>query len=305
MIARLQTLWVALLVCGAALWLLLTVPHSPSLALGGLIASALCYPAFMALEFLLMRRVNRGDPAPRASSTDMVRAWWAEVCASVRVFCWDQPFRSRVEPDWLPTPSTGRRGVVLVHGFLCNRGVWRPWFARLRSAGHAFEAVNLEPVFGPIDDYAPLIDAAVQRVHAATGMPPVLICHSMGGLAARAWLRALGAQARAHHVITLGTPHRGTWAARFSRSGNGRQMVLDGDWVGKLSGGEPAGHSARFTCWYSSCDNVVFPASTATLPGANNRFIAGVAHVEMAHHPQVMDACLALLETLPNNKNYE
>jgi triacylglycerol lipase len=41
-------------------------------------------------------------------------------------------------------------------------------------------------VFGGIDDYAPLIEQAVQQVTQATGRPPLLVCHSMGGLAARA-----------------------------------------------------------------------------------------------------------------------
>ncbi len=34
-------------------------------------------------------------------------------------------------------------------------------------------------------------------------------------------------------------------------------------------------------------------ASRAALAGADNRFVAGVAHVQMAFHPAVMDACLA------------
>ena len=263
--------------------------------MGGLAFAALLYLAVMALQFTLMQRVNAADPAPRARFPQVRRAWWAELGVALRVFCWEQPFRSRAEPDWLPTAPTGQRGVVLVHGFLCNRALWRLWFAPLRAAGHAYEAVNLEPVFGSIDDYAPTIEAAVQRVEAATGMAPVLICHSMGGLAARAWLRVCAGEPRVQQVITLGTPHRGTWAGRFSRAANGRQMALDGDWVGNLSGAEPPGRTALFTCWYSNCDNIVFPTSTATLQGADNRLIAGVAHVEMARRPEVLQGCLALL----------
>jgi len=295
MIARMQATWTVLLLLGAAFWVAYAAQRSWTLAGGGIALGALLYLVVMALQFSLMQRVNAADPAPRARPLQVLRAWWAELGVALHVFCWDQPFRSRAEPDWLPTAPTGRRGVVLVHGFLCNRALWRLWFAPLRAAGHAHEAVNLEPVFGSIDDYAPTIEAAVQRVQAATGMAPVLICHSMGGLAARAWLRACAGDQRAQHVITLGTPHRGTWAGRFSRVVNGRQMALDGDWVGNLSGAEPPGRAALFTCWYSNCDNIVFPASTATLQGADNRLIAGVAHVEMARRPEVLQGCLALL----------
>ena len=295
MIARLQATWTIGLLLIAAFWLVFALPRSPVWAVGGLAFAALLYLAVMALQFTLMQRVNAADPAPRARFPQVRRAWWAELGVALRVFCWEQPFRSRAEPDWLPTAPTGQRGVVLVHGFLCNRALWRLWFAPLRAAGHAYEAVNLEPVFGSIDDYAPTIEAAVQRVEAATGMAPVLICHSMGGLAARAWLRVCAGELRVQQVITLGTPHRGTWAGRFSRAVNGRQMALDGDWVGNLSGAEPPGRAALFTCWYSNCDNIVFPTSTATLRGADNRLITGVAHVEMARRPEVLQGCLALL----------
>ncbi|EER58523.1 PGAP1 family protein, partial [Acidovorax delafieldii 2AN] len=211
---------------------------------------------------------------------------------------WRQPFRHDAVPDWLPPLPPGqtpRRGVVLVHGFLCNRGFWLPWMAALRERGHAHVAVTLEPAFGSIDDYAATLDAAVQRVTQATGMAPVVVGHSMGGLVARAWLRTLPAQAaatRVHRVITLGTPHGGTWAGRFSRAVNGRQMSLAGEWVGALQRAEPAERAALFTCWYSNCDNIVFPASTAALPGADNRFVEGLAHMQMAFDPRVMQACL-------------
>jgi len=49
-------------------------------------------------------------------------------------------------------------------------------------------------------------------------------------------------------------------------------------------------------CWYSNGDNVVYPPAAAMLDGADNRFIAGVAHVEMAFDPRVLRDCLALLQ---------
>jgi triacylglycerol esterase/lipase EstA (alpha/beta hydrolase family) len=57
----------------------------------------------------------------------------------------------------------------------------------------------------------------VRRVTQATGLPPVIVAHSMGGLATRAWLRAFSADARVHRVITLGTPHGGTWLGAGAR----------------------------------------------------------------------------------------
>ncbi len=188
-----------------------------------------------------------------------------------------------------------RRGAVFIHGFMCNRGFWNPWLERLNASGHPFAAVNLEPLFGSIDNYVTTIEDAVQRLTQATGLPPVLICHSMGGVAARAWLRSRSADDRVHHVVTIGSPHNGTWLGCFSHLENGRQMRLHSQWLQQLDRPSDVFLHTKFTCWYSNCDNVVFPASTATLPGARNRLIRGAAHVELGFHPLVMDETLQLV----------
>ena len=144
-----------------------------------------------------------------------------------------------------------------------------------------------------IDGYTQAIEAAVRQVTDATGQPPVLVCHSMGGLAARAWLRAHAADDRVHHVVTIGTPHHGTWLGRFSHLANGRQMRQGSEWLQALQREELRARAEKFTCWYSNCDNIVFPASTATLEGADNRLVLGVAHVHLAFDDRVIADSLA------------
>ena len=130
------------------------------------------YAIFLAVELLLLAWQHGDDPTPRAGAAQLWRAWWGEVRTAPRVFCWRQPFRSLAEPDSLPAGCTGATGVLLVHGFVCNRGLWTPWMARWRAEGVPFVAVNLEPVFGSIDDYPPIIEAAMRRLEAATGEKP-------------------------------------------------------------------------------------------------------------------------------------
>ena len=137
-----------------------------------------------------MARVNRADPAPSATVGEWLRAWWTESVTAPRVFSWWQPFRWRLLPDTAVGEGThtGRRAVVLVHGFVCNRGLWMPWLRVLRAREVPYATVSLEPVFGSIDAYVPQLEAAIERATRATGQPPLVVAHSMGGLAVRAWL---------------------------------------------------------------------------------------------------------------------
>jgi len=296
MLAHLQKFITLGLLAAACAWWLYFRGSAPVLAIAGFLAIALGYTGFLAVEFMLLRLLNKAEPVPLPSWKELFAAWRGEAWTAPQVFCWRQPFRAQAIADRLSPQTPGRRGVVFVHGFFCNRGFWTPWLQRLQGSGHAFIALSLEPLFGSIDDYVPQIDDAVQRITQATGLPPLLVCHSMGGLAARAWLKRMQAEARVHHVVTMGSPHRGTWLARFGLGHNGRQMRLQSDWQAQLDQGMPTDRHALFTCWYSNCDNIVFPASTATLAGADNRLLRGVAHVQMAFLPQVMAATLAQLD---------
>lgn len=292
MLARLQQVTTLSLLLAAIAWAAWFIrADRPGLAVGGALLIVFGYALFLAAEFVILWFVNRHDDTPRASVGQLLRAWWGEVLSAPQVFCWRQPFRANAVPDHLPT-GTRRRGVVLVHGFVCNRGLWNPLMARLRAQGVPFVAVNLEPVFGSIDHYADIVEAGVRRIEAATGLAPVLVAHSMGGLAVRAWMDKHQGDARVHRALTIGTPHRGTYLGRFGFAPNTRQMRLSSDWQRGLASREPPERFHRFTCFYGHCDNIVFPASTATLPGADNRHIAGIAHVHMAHHDEVFNEVL-------------
>ena len=304
-VMRMQQITTSSILVVATIWVVNFWPTAPRLAIGGGLACLFGYSMILAIEFLAMVMVNRSDPAPRASRHDLVRAWWNETCLAGKVFCWRQPFKANAVPDQLHGGHLrGQRGVVFIHGLICNRGFWTPWLQQLRGKGvhessHAFSAVSLEPVFADIDVYVGQIEKAVQLVTQASGLPPILVCHSMGGLAARAWLTKQTELRRVHHVVTIGTPHHGTWLARFAHGSSGRQMRQGSDWLRKLDLMPGKNGSGLFTCWYSNCDNIVFPSSTAMLAGANNRFVPSAAHLQLAFLPEVMQATLDMIIQKP------
>ncbi len=253
-------------------------------------------PVILAL-FLSLRWLTDGESPPPAIPT-LLRAWWRELWANERVFALWQPFLEHQEPDHLPDPGAegrGRRGVLLLHGFSCNRALWRRWQRRLRARGHPFIALSLEPAFGSIDRYVETIEAAVQRLEAVTGQAPLILAHSMGGLAARAWWRCHGRSGRLQRLITLGTPHAGTRLASLSPARNASEMRRGSRWLLALAQQEPATLYRDFDCYWSPCDQIVAPARSAVLPGCVAHRVEGCGHLALVEHPAVVAGVLARL----------
>jgi pimeloyl-ACP methyl ester carboxylesterase len=297
MIASIQRTIVFLLLAGLGAWSWYISPDYSRIYLG-FFALAGVYIAYVAILFIVIHYLNRDDPQPRASLWALIKACLREASTAPSVFLWRQPFRTQAIPDFLP--ASDKPGVVFIHGFFCNRAFWSPWMAQLQSQNRAFASVTLEPAFGSIDDYATIVDTAVDKVTQATGQAPTLICHSMGGLAARAWLRSNAANdSRVKRIITIGSPHFGTALSTEKALlpfTNTHQMQRLGAWTQQLAKDEPADRYAKFTCWYSNCDNIVVPTSTAMLPAADNRFVTAQGHVSMAFSQRVMQESLALLD---------
>ncbi|MEI7785871.1 MAG: alpha/beta fold hydrolase [Betaproteobacteria bacterium] len=276
----------------AAWALALLVAHVPALALELLWASRLTLQA--------SARRTWGDSQapvqPYPSLAQWVQAGWQETLLGLRVFAWHQPWRHRAHADHLPFEARGRRGVLLVHGFYCNRGFWNAWMPRLRQAGVPFVAITLEPPQADIARQARGLDQARQKLIEATGIEPLLVGHSMGGLAIRNWLAAQSDDlARRQEVITIGSPHHGTALAAWAHSPAALQMRMGSDFLRSLQARDSAASLSRMTCYWSVCDNVVFPPNSATLAGARNIHLPGLPHVGLAMAAPILDDVLERL----------
>jgi triacylglycerol lipase len=290
--------------CIAVFWVIVVFAVW-DLSLVSALISILIVPALLAaslaLQFVAATLVNRRQHPARATMGQLLHAWSRETVVAALTFLWWLPFRSNLHPDNCPgsNSSAPRRGIVFVHGFVCNRGIWNDWFPELDKQRIPYIAFNLEPVFASIESYEKLLDAAVAQMRAHTHQAPLVICHSMGGLVVRNWLRAQGPDNCVHRVVTLGTPHHGTRIGdgmpQLPAIANAHQMRFNSAWLTDLARHESLSRRAKFVCFYSYCDNIVFPASSATLAGADNRHVAGVAHLALAMDKDVRAQSLDLL----------
>jgi pimeloyl-ACP methyl ester carboxylesterase len=214
--------------------------------------------------------------------------WWIAVYAGPQAFV--QSFAGDDDP---PQTSGGRLPVLLVHGYVCNRGAWW-WFGRrLAARGEAVWAVTLEPVYAPIDVLARVLAARIDELRAATGARQVvLVTHSMGGLTARAYLRDHGA-AKVARLVTIGAPHHGSVHAHLGAGRNARQMEPGSAWLEALARAEEGKRFPPFVSIYSVHDNFVAPQASSAHPAARNVPLAGVGHVSMGFSAEVVERVAA------------
>lgn len=253
------------------------------LALGAL---ALVRLAINLNNFRLSARAASATPAPlQLDRRAGLRLFGEEFSASMRASFWHMPraaARQRVFPDAAVPP------VLLLHGYGCNSGYWTDLLPRLEAAGISYATLDLHPVTGAIDGFVPQVEAGAQALLDASAAPRItLVGHSMGGLVARAWLRAHGG-ARVARVVTLGTPHAGTALAAFGVGANAAQMRHGGAWLAALAASESAATRALIVSFYSHHDNIVAPQTSSHLAGARNVGVGGIGHVALGSNARML-----------------
>jgi triacylglycerol lipase len=244
-------------------------------------------------SFFLARHYASETPANhRIGWRQAWRLFIEEFNATMLATSWTMPFRSfakRTSKNSIGLP------VLLIHGWGCNSGYWHPLSKMLMQANISHHAIDLEPVLGDIDCYVPIVQRAVETLCRETGHDKIIIvAHSMGGLATRAYLRDHGGACIAR-AITLGTPHRGTSLANFGIGANCLQMGWTGsakhgrpsEWLIQLEKTEDQAARALFVSLYSHHDNIIAPQTSACLAGASNVAFSGIGHVALALHPLI------------------
>lgn len=278
-VTALQRLWsIAVPLLGAAIcWWWLPQPEAWHLLTAALLAPVLLVAALLAVEFTIAAAV---DPrSPRSSPLPVLRMWLQETWVSLRVFLWRQPWRAGfAEPPLVHDPL--RPALLLIPGFMCNRAAWKPLLDSGLLDDCNVATLNLEPIFGDIDTYADIVHRAVERLRAASSAQRVLLVgHSMGGLAARVYLRRFG-DAHVARVVTLATPHHGTIFGRLGHSRNVRQMAHGSHFVSRLND-EDRGRWSKFTTVATRDDNLVIPRSSPLLPRTKQVEFDGVGHLAL------------------------
>ena len=266
-------LWAGAALCAAFGW---AAWWSVPLALLGML---LVDAVSIGWSFALSGLYAGGAPgSARLGLGGRLKLYLGEYVAYVRLFTFDQPLARRT----LAGAAAPGTPVVLVPGIYCNAGLWRWMRRRLAALGVANTwAVTLEPPLAGIDALAARLADHIEEICRRSGAQQVVVVgHSMGGLVARACLRDPAARGRIARIVTVGTPHRGSFLALWGPGRNALEMRRGSAWLAALNaGGDPPLPVVSLFSWH---DNFVAPQDSSILPGAENVPLAGVGHLALA-----------------------
>ena len=184
-----------------------------------------------------------------------------------------------------------RHAVILVPGWLDNIATMGKMAEHLSELGYRALVCSPQPSDGrmPIDELAAqLAEFVAQTVPGNERFH--YIGFSMGGLIGRYYLQALGGHARMANLVTISTPHRGTYMANSLWLPAVRQMRPESEFINKLNSDLTTLAERRFVSIWTPLDLSVVPPSSSELPVGESRRVFGIAHALMPLNHRVWRA---------------
>jgi triacylglycerol lipase len=192
--------------------------------------------------------------------------------------------------------------ILLLHGLVDNRSIFTLLRRALRRRGFGrVWTMNYHVLTHDLRAASRRLAATVEAICEQTGYERIhVVGHSMGGIVARYYVQRMGGDARVHTLVTLGSPHRGTTAARLIPRGVTRQLRPSSDIVAELA--QPAVCRTRFVAFWSDLDVLIAPKTAARIDhpdlNARNVLVRGVGHMSLPIDSRVTREIAATLAHL-------
>jgi pimeloyl-ACP methyl ester carboxylesterase len=196
--------------------------------------------------------------------------------------------------------------ILLLHGMVDNRSIFALLRRGLRRRGFGqIVAINYSVLTTDIPSAARRLAGHVEQLCAETGYERVhIVGHSLGGLIARYYVQRMGGDARVHTLVCLGTPHKGTYAARLVPRRIAGQLRPDSAVIAELA--RPARQCrTRFISVWSDLDQLIVPKQSARIDHpdlhAHNMLVRGLGHLSLPVDGRVVHAiCMTLAQLGPD-----
>lgn len=197
-------------------------------------------------------------------------------------------------------PSTAAMPIILLHGYVMNHSAFLVMRQALTEAGFRHvRAFNYPQFTHGVPEVGRMLQAEVERVLEATGAERCsIVGHSLGGIVARYYAQVLGGDKTLDTLITLGTPHMGTYTAHFGVGPAAMQMTYQSPFLNELRrSARPS--NVRHISYYSDLDLFVVPAVSAKLTDpvlqATNIRVRDIGHLSMLLSGEVVQSVVDYL----------
>jgi triacylglycerol lipase len=196
---------------------------------------------------------------------------------------------------------TGSNPVLLVPGYRDNSSVFRKLTDFLRDEGFDVHPLTLQPSDGrlPLNQLAEQVSEYVEKTFVGSEQLN-FIGFSMGGIVVRYYLQRLGGLARTERLITLGSPHRGTWMAYYSGRPGVRQMRPGSSFLMDLAKDEATLDQIHFTSIWTPLDLTIMPSSSSVIrAGQQKRLLLPYHRALVTSNHSLQSIVQSLLEQRP------
>jgi triacylglycerol lipase len=206
--------------------------------------------------------------------------------------------------DVVPPPPPPHYPIIFVHGFNASAATWLTMVGRFKTDGYTDqELVNFSYDYRLSNaTTAQTLATKVDSVLLATGAHHVdIITHSMGALSARYYVRNLlpAGDRRVDAVVNLGGTNHGTITAFGCTPISCSEMRPYSTFVTKLNATDETWGTPRYATWWSACDEVIYPQTSAKLSGAVNTQTACLKHSDLHENFTVYTQVRDLVKQTP------
>lgn len=150
----------------------------------------------------------------------------------------------------------------------------------LKKAGYAVEGINLFPNFASAEEQAVKVQAHVETLKRRLGVNKVnLVVHSFGGLISRYYIQELGGQEHVQNLVTIATPHHGTYTAYLGPGDSAVQLRPKSAFLQQLNANGFTRPPVQYTSIWSNLDEIVIPPRHAIMPDSQVHYVPWTGHL--------------------------
>jgi pimeloyl-ACP methyl ester carboxylesterase len=200
-------------------------------------------------------------------------------------------------PTLWSRPSRGSRPILFIHGifhnptaltYLRQKLAWQGW--------RHFEEINLFTTLRSVRRNAHEVARRVEKMRRKYSVSEVdIVAHSMGGILARYYVQLMEGDGIVRHLVTLGTPHRGTDWSRYSPLPHLRELAPESRTITALEQA-PTPQRTRATAIAGNLDLFMIPRGCHWWGGARNVLLRGVGHAGLLFSKRVAQILVDQLE---------